>query len=486
MCEVPRVWLPACWPRALAMGLVLRWATGALLLSPHILGAEDRPQIVVKDAASTDDVAAEDVCHPSSQEACNVAEKQTAAVVSQLVEEGKAVASRAATREDWLQALAVFKKALEIDNASAFAAPAEVNSAIVLRRLGDHDAASARLRHAVQLDPKLFYAHYNLGNYYKDAKAWSEGDRSYSRALELADSVHLQATVRTNWANLLYRAHHHSSDGGLAFQGRDLIDEAHSHLKAVQKATDRPGGPPPMRESVTTLSHILTMRGKHKERKKLHKWAVKKGLWKDPRQRPENFNEEFARAFDAEPWWDDHASEPLLATVQKRWKELQKEAEHLLGSGALHPVGERVPHDRELYNPESGEWKEHAVISHGQEEAQKQKAAPVARSLFQGADRIIGEPTAQVVYSVLLPGSKVLPHCGPSNEVITCHLGLRIPKSARGDNETLGISVGGETRQWREGEWMCFEDSFEHKAWNYGKSARVVLLVTMRHPRRLP
>ena len=52
-----------------------------------------------------------------------------------------------------------------------------------------------------------------------------------------------------------------------------------------------------------------------------------------------------------------------------------------------------------------------------------------------------------------------------------------------GNNKTLGMSVGGETRQWREGEWMCFEDSFEHKVWNLGRSPQVMLIVSMLHLR---
>lgn len=487
-----------------------------LLLVALVVGAADRPESeeysqyydeeASVEVSSAGEILAEGeglappptppaggVCHPLSQGACQKEELELAALVSQMVEQGKAAASRG----EWDDALSIFENAIGLDSTSPFAAPAYVNMALVKRRLGLEDEALVRLRRATELDPRLFYAHYNLGNLHSDRKGWAEGDKSYASALEVALSVgdgNLQAATRTNWANLLYRANHHLGRTDLSmtgFEGRDLLKEAHSLLKVVHKAAEEHNSAP-MRESVTTLSSILNLRGKHKERKKLHRWAVKKGLWKDAWQRPERFDPDFASSFDARPWVDVEdivQSAPWMTTARGRWMELRKEAEQLLGSGALRPVGERVKHDRELYNAAEGEWKEHAVINAGQEVQYYAGATgsidPVARSLAREAPGVIlGNPAAQVVYSVLLPGSKVLPHCGPSNEVVTCHLALKVPKTAVGNNKTLGMSVGGQTRQWREGEWMCFEDSFEHKVWNYGKSARVVLLVSMLHPRK--
>jgi len=450
-------------------------------------------EILTEDLAPPPAPPVDGVCHPQSQDACNKEELEVAALVSRLVEEGKAAASKGS----WDEALATFERATALDGTSPFAAPAYVNMALVKRRLGLDDQALVLLRRGAELDPRLFYAHYNLGNLYSDRKSWADGDRSFASALELALSsgeANLQAATRTNWANLLYRANHHLHRTDLSmtgFEGRDLLKEAHEHLKTVHKAADEHGSAP-MRESVTTLSSILNLRGRHKERKKLHKWAVKKGLWKDPWQRPERFDTDFARTFDARPWLnveDIVQSAPWMAAAREKWRDLRIEADQLLGSGALRPVGERVRHDRELYNAAQGEWKEHAIINAGQEvqyySGATGKIDPVARSLAREAPGVIlGNPAAQVVYSVLLPGSKVLPHCGPSNEVVTCHLALKVPKTAVGNNKTLGMSVGGETRQWREGEWLCFEDSFEHKVWNFGKSPRVVLLVSMLHPRR--
>lgn len=37
-------------------------------------------------------------------------------------------------------------------------------------------------------------------------------------------------------------------------------------------------------------------------------------------------------------------------------------------------------------------------------------------------------------------------------------------------------------RSWKDGEWLIFDDSFEHEVWNNGTSARLVLIVDVWHP----
>ena len=70
----------------------------------------------------------------------------------------------------------------------------------------------------------------------------------------------------------------------------------------------------------------------------------------------------------------------------------------------------------------------------------------------------------------LQPHTEISPHCGYTDLVYRCHLGLVVP-------ENCAIRVGTETREWREGRTMFFEDSVEHSAWNRSDSVRVVLLL---------
>ncbi|MBE1526174.1 hypothetical protein GGC65_000630 [Sphingopyxis sp. OAS728] len=79
------------------------------------------------------------------------------------------------------------------------------------------------------------------------------------------------------------------------------------------------------------------------------------------------------------------------------------------------------------------------------------------------------------LFSRLTPGTHIQPHHGMLNTRLICHLPLIVP----GD---CGIRVGAETRSWREGEMLIFDDSFEHEAWNRGTSDRTILLFEIWRP----
>jgi aspartyl/asparaginyl beta-hydroxylase (cupin superfamily) len=61
------------------------------------------------------------------------------------------------------------------------------------------------------------------------------------------------------------------------------------------------------------------------------------------------------------------------------------------------------------------------------------------------------------------------------NMRLICHLPLIVP-------DGCWLRVGNETREWRDGELLIFDDSIEHEAWNDGTETRVVLLFEIWRP----
>lgn len=80
-----------------------------------------------------------------------------------------------------------------------------------------------------------------------------------------------------------------------------------------------------------------------------------------------------------------------------------------------------------------------------------------------------------VMFSKLAPGARIPPHHGYVNTRLICHLPLVVP-------EGCGFRVGNETRPWREGELLIFDDTVEHEAWNNSDRTRVVLLFDIWRP----
>jgi Aspartyl/Asparaginyl beta-hydroxylase len=88
--------------------------------------------------------------------------------------------------------------------------------------------------------------------------------------------------------------------------------------------------------------------------------------------------------------------------------------------------------------------------------------------------RIPGQ-APEVMFSVLTPGTHILPHRGVTNTRVVCHLPLIVP-------EDCALVVGGEKHAWREGEAVAFDDTYEHEAWNRGSRTRVVLIIDVWNP----
>lgn len=81
----------------------------------------------------------------------------------------------------------------------------------------------------------------------------------------------------------------------------------------------------------------------------------------------------------------------------------------------------------------------------------------------------------EICFSVLAPGTHILPHHGVTNTRLVTHLPLLVP-------DNCAISVGGEERAWQEGRCFTFDDTFEHEAWNRSEQTRVVLIMDCWNP----
>ena len=81
----------------------------------------------------------------------------------------------------------------------------------------------------------------------------------------------------------------------------------------------------------------------------------------------------------------------------------------------------------------------------------------------------------ETLFSVLAPGTHLLPHRGVTNTRIVGHLALIVPEQCR-------LRVGGEEYSWVEGEAVLFDDTYLHEAWNRSHAPRVVLIFDLWNP----
>lgn len=87
----------------------------------------------------------------------------------------------------------------------------------------------------------------------------------------------------------------------------------------------------------------------------------------------------------------------------------------------------------------------------------------------------IGVRAPSILFSRLGPGARIPPHHGMLNARLICHLPLIVP-------DGCGFRVGGETRRWRVGKLLVFDDSVEHEAWNESDRDRIILIFDIWRP----
>ncbi|MET0269589.1 MAG: aspartyl/asparaginyl beta-hydroxylase domain-containing protein [Sphingomonas sp.] len=83
--------------------------------------------------------------------------------------------------------------------------------------------------------------------------------------------------------------------------------------------------------------------------------------------------------------------------------------------------------------------------------------------------------TPTVFFSLLRPGAHLPAHTGVSNVRTIIHLPLIVPPGCT-------FRVGGEVRDWVEGEAWAFDDTIEHEAWNRSDETRAILIFDVWNP----
>jgi len=121
-------------------------------------------------------------------------------------------------------------------------------------------------------------------------------------------------------------------------------------------------------------------------------------------------------------------------------------------------------------------WDAYFFYRHGQRYDAHCEACPQTAALIERMPLSrIREHGPETLFSVLSPGTHILPHRGVTNTRLVTHLPLIVPKDC-------ALNVGGEIHEWQEGRCVTFDDTFEHEAWNRSEQTRVVLIMDCWNP----
>lgn len=113
-------------------------------------------------------------------------------------------------------------------------------------------------------------------------------------------------------------------------------------------------------------------------------------------------------------------------------------------------------------------WKTIALKTWSIELYKNQKEFPFTTALLNKYPQIISAS-----FNLLEPESSILPHCGDTNAIYRCHMGLEIPAPL----PHCGFKVKNESHSWEYSKWLVFMDAYQHEAWNNTKKPRYIFLM---------
>jgi aspartyl/asparaginyl beta-hydroxylase (cupin superfamily) len=174
----------------------------------------------------------------------------------------------------------------------------------------------------------------------------------------------------------------------------------------------------------------------------------------------------------------DRREFPWVKGLEMQTARIRSEAQAILGGAGWAPYIEsetRLPNTNANPLQQDPNWSAFYLIKDGSEVEFNARRCPATMAALQELPLCRTGRTPAVLFSLLRPGTRIRPHHGFMNTRLICHLPLIIP-------EECALRVGNETRAWREGEVVLFDDSVEHEASNLSKELRVVMIFDVWRP----
>jgi aspartate beta-hydroxylase len=355
----------------------------------------------------------------------------------------------------WTRATDLYRGLAQQEGAQQ--APARMGWAAVLSAQGDNAGAEAVLHDLLRRQPDHYIAHLRLGELRAARGAGNEALGSYYAAI-----VHAQRQGR--WL----------SEDSTAPALRERVRSAMDAVDAGRRELFL-GLLEPLRRDYGTAALDRVQRGL------LAYLGLLPAQYADPSQRPTFFHvpDLSAAAYpplQLFPWLEE--LEQATAAIRA---EMLATREHV---GAYAPFlgapAGQLPPGLLAGDRGSPAWDAYFFYRHGQRDAaHAQQCAATAAALERTPLVRIRAHAPEICFSVLAPGTHILPHRGVTNTRLTVHLPLLV----HGD---CALRAGGQLHVWQEGRAMVFDDTFEHEAWNRSDRPRVILLMDTWNPHLQP
>lgn len=361
------------------------------------------------------------------------------------------LANRHHQRGNFEQALSLLALAADADPE----VPAiELQRGAVELSMGNFRAAAVSIEHGLQKAPGAFVARLRLGIALEQVGEHDKALRTYFRAINAAQQ-------QGRWLDDATTA---PSLRGPVQYAINYVQQGRSRL--FHAALD------PLRERYGTDALVRVEES----------LAVYLGLREagipDSRQRPTFF---YFKGIPSQPFYPRHRF-PWADKLDQATHAVRDELDALLRQNleleAFLGSRDRAATANLLQGSRGREpvWDAFFFYRHGKRHDENCERCPATAGLLDSLPLVkVRDHAPETLFSVLKPGTHILPHRGVTNTRLVTHLPLIIPADC-------ALRVGGEIHAWQAGRCVTFDDTFEHEAWNRSDETRVVLILDSWNP----
>lgn len=172
----------------------------------------------------------------------------------------------------------------------------------------------------------------------------------------------------------------------------------------------------------------------------------------------------------------DASQVPGIAALRENWEAIRDEAREVLRDrSALPPFGDISPDHRRI--AQNAAWKSFFFEGYGYKSVANRARCPRTAALIDQVPNVV-----VAFFSIFEPGTHLKDHYGVTKAMLNVHLGLVVPEGP----ERCEIRVRDQIRGWTPGEFLIFDETFNHEAWNESDQPRVVLFLQVMRPMRWP
>lgn len=319
---------------------------------------------------------------------------------------------------------------------------------------GDFSGATTSFRGGLSLAPHIFVARLQLGTALEQQGQSHEALKAYFMAIESARLMH-------RWQD----------DATTAPSLRDAVKHAVQYVNQGRRQLFR-GVLDPLRERYGSAELVRV------ERSLAIYFSDQAANISDPRQKPKflYFPDITSQPYYPRghfPWLE--ALEAATAAIREELHAVlaqQQSLESFLGEAPPQVAGGMLRSSSQM----APAWDAYFFYRHGQRYDEHCARCPQTTAMLDSLPLVrIRDHAPETLFSVLSPGTHILPHTGVTNTRLVTHLPLVVPADC-------ALRVGGEEHVWREGRSVTFDDTWEHEAWNRSEQTRVVLILDNWHP----